>query len=623
MTTPSRLRPLPKPAQAGHTLLVAMAAATILTGLVGVAMLRTTSVTRMSARATYYSSSERAVDGALEYAYGVWKAAIVQKDAPLLKTVTSDNAVLTGSGPAIPGFTYTKILSIDPVDAYGNVADTPTRILTYLPDYPGWRGFTNNYVASVRMQSDGGPLTTKPVAAGAKRFFQYVEVPLFQAMYFYEDTLEIYRPAPMIVAGLVHSNNRMLLSGMKDNSIVDVEFTSNVSYAGGTSSVAGYSTTEPPLGGPAWAGFTAAEAPGNMEAPTYSGGGESAQLAKVERYEPFGKKPTSVLNTTDTNPNNDSFRELIEPAVSTSVDPPEIAKRRVQKKAGVIISINGSTTTVTTQNGTTLTATQITAVKAAATAKATIYDQREAKNVDVTTVDVSALTTQLNAATSFNGVLYIEDVTPQVSGNMEPKAIRLKNGGVLPNTGLTVGSQNPVYVQGDYNTGTTTSTTAVPANNTGNPNNTDSPVVSGYIRKPAAILADAVMLLSNNWSDTNASLAVTSRVAKNTTYNMAIMAGVMPSGYDPDGAGSAAAYGYSGGANNFPRFLEDWSSKSCTYFGSMVEVFQSKVFTGEWDTGVIYRPPNRRWNFDNNFTVNPPPGSIDVVAITRGGWANY
>ncbi len=615
------LRPLRTRKKAGHALLLALSVATVLTGVVGVSILRTTAAARVGARATSFSSASRAVDGVLEYAYGEWKAATVQKDGPL--TSATDGAVLFGNGPTLTGFDYTSTLRIDPIDAVGSPTNTPVPALVYLPGYPGWRGFSYNYLASVRVQPNTGPTANRPAPTGGRRIFQYLEVPLFQAMYFFEHNLEIYRPAPMIVAGLVHSNSRLLLSGMSDTSFEDIEFTGNLSYAGNAPGVAGYSTTEPPVGGPAWAGFSTSAAPSYMEPPTYSGGGQNAQVSSVERYEPLGKQPASVLNTADTNPNNDSFMEIIEPPVSTYTDPPEIARRRLYNKAGVILTITGTSATVLTQNGTTLNSTQVTNLKAAFTGKTTMFDQREGKNVDVANIDMSKVTPVLNGATGFNGVLYVHDTTATTLLDPEPKTIRLKNGGVLPNTGLTVASQNPVYVQGDYNTGTTTNPNSVPANSTGNPNNTSSPVVSGYTRKPASIAADAVVLLSNSWSDANASLAVTSRNASNTTYNVAILAGFMPSGYDPDGPGGVAAYGYSGGANNFPRFLENWTNKSCTYFGSMVELFQSKVFTGKWDTGVIYRPPNRRWNFDNTFINNPPPGSLDAVAITRGGWSKY
>jgi hypothetical protein len=617
---PQSLPPLRSSAEAGNSLIVAMITSAILVSAAGLSMYRTTGAARGGARATSYASASRAADGALEYAFGVWKAATVQKDGPLVKTISADNAILTGSGPSIPGYAYTTDLRIEPVDAYGSPANAPERVIVYLPGYPGWRGSSYNYLASLRLQPTTGPEGVRSAPAGAKRLFQYTEVPLFQAMYFYEHDLEIYRPAPMIVQGLVHTNSRLLISGSKDTSGTEIEFQGQVSHAGGTETQDGYTTTEPPLGGPAWAGIPLSEAPGKMEKPKYSNGGEEEQVSQVERYEPLGKQPATMLDSSDSNPNNDSFRELVEPPVAGHDDPPEISRRRLYNKAGIVMVINGTTATITTKNGASLTDGQKLSLRNAFTGKTTIYDQREGRNVDVSNINISAVTSVLNAAAAFNGILYVHDTTPLVESDTEPKTIRLQNGGILPNNGLTVASENPVYIQGDYNTGTTTNPNSVPANSSGNPNNTSSPVVSGYTQKPAAVMADAVMLLSNAWKDSNASDPVGERAASNTTYNTAILAGVLPSGFDPDGSGPIAPYGYSGGANNYPRFLESWSGRSCTYFGSMVELFTSKVFTGKWDTGVIYRPPNRRWNFEKLFITDPPPGSLDAVAITRGTW---
>src|SRR5688572_2350959 len=256
----------------GTTLLVVITTATLLIGVVGTSILRTTGATRINARASDFASVARAVDGALEYAYGVWKEGVVQKDAPLVKTLPADNAILTGAGPDIPGFAYSTPLRIDPVDAYGGPAAAPSRVLMHLPNYPGWRGFASNYVATVRMQSTVNT-SNRPEPTGAKRIFQWIEVPLFQAMYFYEHDLEIYRPAPMMVSGLVHSNSRLLLSGMTNTDFVDLNFAGYVSHAGGTTGTPGYTTKEPPIGGPAWAGYTPAQAPSYMEDPTYSNGG--------------------------------------------------------------------------------------------------------------------------------------------------------------------------------------------------------------------------------------------------------------------------------------------------------------------------------------------------------------
>ncbi len=624
ITSNLQLRPLRTRSLSGHTLLWALAVITIIVGISAVAMSRTNGTARMGLRATNFAAAERAADGVIEYAYGVWKTATVQKDAPLSSTLTNDAAVLNGAGPSMSGFTYTSALKIQPVDAYGNATQTPTPVRVSVPGYTGWYGHSHNYIATVAMKPVGGLFEGQTVSTGAKRIFQYIGVPLFQSMYFFEHDLEIYRPAPMSVDGLIHSNSRLLISGSSDQTGVELDLRGKVSYAGGSSSQPGVTYTEPPIGGPAWAGFSVSSAPSYMEAPTYAGGGASQQLAAVQRYEPLGKQPTGLINTTDSNPNNDGFHEFIERPVAGFPDPPEFAKRRLSNKAGIVISINGTTATVTTQNGASLTATQITTLRTALTSKNSFYDAREGKNIDAANIDVSKITSVINSgAGNFNGAIYIEDVTPRVTGDLEPKTIRLQKGGVLPNTGLTIASPNPVYVHGDFNTGTTTSPTAVEANLTGNPTNNHSPVVSGYDRKPAAIVADAVMFLSNAWADSLASSSVSSRVASNTTYNTAILAGFTPSGWDPDGSGAAAPYGYSGGANNFPRFLETWTGKTCTYFGSMVELYESKTFTGRWDTGVIYRPPTRRWNYDTLFNTTTPPGSIDGVAIVRGGFSKF
>lgn len=162
--------------------------------------------------------------------------------------------------------------------------------------------------------------------------------------------------------------------------------------------------------------------------------------------------------------------------------------------------------------------------------------------------------------------------------------------------------------------------TNVAANPTGNPTNSDSPTVPGYTRKPSSVIGDAVMFLSNSWNDANSSLSVSSRIASNTTYNTAIMASLMPSLYTPT---SGAPYGYSGGGNNFPRFLESWSGKACIYYESMVELFQSKTFTGKWDLANIYVPPTRRWNYDTIFSNTSPPGSLFTVVYTRGSWSKF
>ena len=127
---------------------------------------------------------------------------------------------------------------------------------------------------------------------------------------------------------------------------------------------------------------------------------------------------------------------------------------------------------------------------------------------------------------------------------------------------MTIASGNPVYVQE-----TLTPAQAIQllpecrrwcsrSPNTGIPT---SPTVAGYTRQPAAIIADAVNVLSNSWLDSKSGTAPN---ASPTTVNAGFISGNVPTG---------GGY-YSGGVENFPRFLEDWSNKVFTYYGSMIQL---------------------------------------------------
>jgi len=597
-----RAKPLRGKSQGGSTILLVMLIITIVTAAVGIAFVVTNAGQRMGARASAYITAERVADGAVEYGFGIWKQRVFMNNGAIT-TAAANNAV---TAPLPTGFQYDTVANNGPLaftatDAYGAPSSFPVPTVVSMLNYPGWKGYSFNYLVSAKVKSTnqlGGQVT-----AGVRRRFQYVEVPIFQMMFFFNDDLVIYKPATMTVGGLVHTNANLYLS--QQNGLT---FNNNVSYAGSYSA-----TTIPPYGA-TYSAWSSSDQP-----PTLNGA-----LTQVPVAAPLGVSMMSLFNTADTNPNNDGFQEIIQMPNASYTDPPEISQRRMSNKAGIVINISGTTATLTLQNGTVATAAQQTAIKAAFTGKTTLYDQREGKTVDVANIDVSLLTPALNAlgAANFNSVLYIVDTTTVSGTSPNPKTVRLKNGGVLPDAGLTIASQNPVYIQGDYNTGTSATVlpTAVPANSTGNPSGTDSPTAPGYTRKASSVLGDAVMFLSNSWNDANSSLSLSSRTASNTTYNTAVLSGFLPSGYtNPSGT----QYGYSGGANNFPRFLETWSSKTCTYTGSMVELFQSQTFTGAWGLGNIYAPPTRRWNFDNNFLNNAPPGSLICVVYSRGTWSKF
>src|SRR5208283_4081741 len=91
---------------------------------------------------------------------------------------------------------------------------------------------------------------------------------------------------------------------------------------------------------------------------------------------------------------------------------------------------------------------------------------------------------------------------------------------------------------------------------------------------PSAIYADAVTILSPAWNPNSATNSLTggTRNASADTVNAAILTGIVPS----DGVN------YSGGAENFPRFQENWSGVNFYYNGSMVEMFTSQIASDPW-----------------------------------------
>ncbi len=121
------------------------------------------------------------------------------------------------------------------------------------------------------------------------------------------------------------------------------------------------------------------------------------------------------------------------------------------------------------------------------------------------------------------------------------RALKIVNGGLnsLPN-GLTIVGENPVYVQGNYNSD-------------------GNFVTAGSV--PASVIADAVTLLSNAWNDLRSFNSPTNsmnRVATTTSYRMAVVTGKgIPF---PQPAGTDASFGSDGGAHNFVRSLEDWDN---------------------------------------------------------------
>ncbi len=172
------------------------------------------------------------------------------------------------------------------------------------------------------------------------------------------------------------------------------------------------------------------------------------------------------------------------------------------------------------------------------------------------------------------------------------RALKIVNGSTISlNTcdgvacGLTIVSENPAYVQGDYNAG---------ANG-----NFATPFVA------AAVMGDAVTLLSKNWNDVNSfafPYALGSRAATTTTYRTAIVGGKTIPFKQPGGGTIGQDFGTDGGVHNFLRYLENWGGQTLFYKGSIVALFYSHQGVGTFKCcNTVYSPPTRGYSFQTEF----------------------
>jgi len=212
---------------------------------------------------------------------------------------------------------------------------------------------------------------------------------------------------------------------------------------------------------------------------------------------------------------------------------------------------------------------------------------------------IDSIVTSINITS--NATYSTTTVTITNAPGSTQSGVRLVNGAQLPPRGLTVATPNPAYIQGHYNVTRDGSTITLGSHNTDN-------------TRPASIIADAVTILSTAWNDANSGLSKNNRIAASTTVNAAILTGNVPSGTQNR---------YSGGVENFPRFLEKWSGKTLTYNGSLVCMFTSKVANAPWGGSDVYSPPNRDWAFDTNFTdaTKLPPNTPQIRSLIRSKWA--
>ncbi|MFN9171565.1 MAG: hormogonium polysaccharide biosynthesis protein HpsA [Dolichospermum sp.] len=283
-------------------------------------------------------------------------------------------------------------------------------------------------------------------------------------------------------------------------------------------------------------------------------------------------------------------------------------------------------------------------------------DQRENKKVRATVLDLNLLRTKPIGGSEYllpnSGIIYAtrDDALPDISagntdaGKLEspvdyvddttrrPSAIILINGGKLWRTnsyneeekGLTLATNLPAYIKGDFNLHTQEEFTQTLAddwdnfytrttfNNNFACRSDDSrfrKCTTGDEWRPGNILADAVTLLSGDFDFTKElgyTIGSQQPANKDTTFNLIVAAGDNPAQPTVD----------NGGLNNLVRVIENWTSSKIKLNGAFMQVKKSAYATGTNPPQPLNNPPTRQWSYDVGLLFQSPDLFASKLAVT-------
>jgi hypothetical protein len=427
-------------------------------------------------------------------------------------------------------------------------------------------------------------------------YFRSRLIPMFQFAAFYDKDLEILPGPDMTLAGPVHVNGDLYLD------------------SGATLTINGQTTTTGDL---------------------YHGRKNTDVCTNIARiFDPAAPLALPACNgggriqVTDTAPWNGMVRTGVD---AVTVPEPEVfdpvpgalywdkADLRIvldlDAGGGPAVQLRNADNTVDAIRSATLNACLNGAGNPVARRTNTLYNWRETTLIDMLDVDTRGLMNciQNNALmglgkglddASEGGLVWYLTVEGPDSAGQNNYGVRVSGGADLSSDvlgapeirGLTVVTNQAVYVQGDFNSAD---------------------------KKPASFLADSLNVLSNAWLDSNSfnggvPQPIGLRDAVTTTINAAFLAGTDTTGGAEGVAGQGGAY--NGGLENYPRFHENWTGDTFIYRGSFVSLDRPRHVDGAWFiNGNYYNPPVRDWGFDSDFSnpANLPPLSPRFVYLRQ------
>ena len=434
--------------------------------------------------------------------------------------------------------------------------------------YAGLKGYVSTYTVVSHVRDTA---SIQDVTAGVLQKLQLAQIPIFQFGMYSSGNMEISCGQPFDITGHVHSNGKLYIE--PDNSLT---FESDVTAVGDVLFQRDpLDTRGPPAGG----------------------------VVYVQTNSPTFPVPSLTLPIGTTN-TPEAVREIIEPPPLGEDPHSPIGLLRYYNESDMVLTVSdtGFTATSGQQLNNSATSIPTNELRTFVSTASSFSDAREGKTVQPIDINIGSLTawsqtnSNLRVALIGSNLSSIYVVDRRTLPGTSLGAVRVVNGMQLPVNGLTVATGRPLYVWKDYNApilgSTNTSTT-----------------------RPASLVADAITILSDNWSDANSTSPMSSRTAASTTVNAAFLTGVV----------ETTLGNYSGGMENFPRFLETWGLANVfTYNGSMVKMFPSLYATNAWNNNNnIYDPPKRNWAYDVNFDdpTKLPPKTPSLLKIFRSQWA--
>jgi hypothetical protein len=442
-------------------------------------------------------------------------------------------------------------------------AGPSTNFLLANSAFAGLRAYSTTYqvAAHARLAS-----TKEDVVGGVIQEVLLARIPIFQFAWFSSSDTEISCGRPFKITGRVHTNGKLY-----------VEPDDALTFQSGVTAVSDIQFKRHPLD--------------TRSAP----GGSVVYQVNPETPVPALRLPMGTTNSPAAN------REIILPPPVGEDPNSALGRLRYYNLVDLLIVVTNTGVTATSgrfDNFATAVPTNELATFLVLTNSFT--DARESKVVKPVDLDVGAFTEWSRTNGNVRVALGHKDVASvyvwdrRTLPGTSLGSVRAFNGLNLPTRGLTIATSRPLYVQGHFNAPNLAST------NTAN-------------AQPASLVGDAITVLSGGWEDTRSTLGVGSRPAQPTTINAAFLTGVVETTLGK----------YSGGVENFPRFLEAWGlANPFTYNGSMVKMFPSRYATNAWD-GDVYQPPKRDWAYDLNFNdpKKLPPLTPGMVTVLRGQWA--